>query len=173
MCLFQYKIFILRIFLFIIMENKKNIHKRVILPWIQKHLSEHSRYSINIYWVKLIILENCCKNFPFSFIAYDYFLKVLETIKNTHLIFNYITSLSLGLKVKLQLLSCVWLFATPWTVAHHAPVPGIPQARILEWVAIPFSRRSSQSRDQTQVSRISGRFFTIWATTEASFLVYF
>ena len=46
-------------------------------------------------------------------------------------------------------------------------VRGILQARILEWVAIPFSRRSSQSRDQTLVSCIAGRFFTIWATREA------
>ena len=38
------------------------------------------------------------------------------------------------------------------------------QARILEWVAIPFSRGSSWPRDQTQVSCIAGRFFTIWAT---------
>ena len=38
-------------------------------------------------------------------------------------------------------------------------VHGILQARILEWVAFPFSRGSSQSRDQTQVSRIAGRFF--------------
>ena len=40
----------------------------------------------------------------------------------------------------------------------------ILQARILEWVAIPFFRVSSRSRDQTQVSCITGRFFTIWAT---------
>ena len=46
-------------------------------------------------------------------------------------------------------------------------IHGILQARILEWVAIPFSRRSFQFRDQTQVSRITGRFFTIWATREA------
>ena len=39
-------------------------------------------------------------------------------------------------------------------------VHGILQARILEWVAFPFSRVSSQPRDQTQVSRIAGRFFT-------------
>ena len=39
-------------------------------------------------------------------------------------------------------------------------VHGILQARILEWVAFPFSRGSSQLRDQTQVSRIAGRFFT-------------
>jgi len=43
-------------------------------------------------------------------------------------------------------------------------VHGILQARILEWVAISFSKGSSQPRDQTQVSRIAGRFFTIWAT---------
>ena len=43
-------------------------------------------------------------------------------------------------------------------------VHGILQARILEWVAIPFSRGSSQPWDQTQVSRIAGRFFTVWAT---------
>ena len=39
-------------------------------------------------------------------------------------------------------------------------VHGILQARIQEWVAIPFSRGSSQPRDQTQVSHIAGRFFT-------------
>ena len=46
-------------------------------------------------------------------------------------------------------------------------VDGILQARILEWVAIPFSRGSSQRRDQTQVSCIAGRFFTSWATRAA------
>ena len=46
-------------------------------------------------------------------------------------------------------------------------VHGILQARILEWVAFPFSRGSSQPRDQTQVSRIAGGFFTSWATREA------
>ena len=36
----------------------------------------------------------------------------------------------------------------------------ILQARVLEWVAVPFSRGSSQPRDRTQISRIGGRFFT-------------
>ena len=39
-------------------------------------------------------------------------------------------------------------------------VPGILQARILEWVAFPFSRGSSQPRDRSQVSHIAGKFFT-------------
>ena len=46
-------------------------------------------------------------------------------------------------------------------------VHGILQARILKWVAIPFSKGSSWPRDQTWVSYNAGRFFTVWATREA------
>jgi len=49
----------------------------------------------------------------------------------------------------------------------HGLVHGILQARILEWVDIPFSRGSSQPWDQTQVSCTAGRFFTSWTTGEA------
>ena len=54
---------------------------------------------------------------------------------------------------KWKSLSHVWLFAT--------------QVRILERVASPFSRGSSQLKDRTQVSHIAGGFFTSWATREA------
>ena len=50
-------------------------------------------------------------------------------------------------------------------------VHGILQARILEWVAFPFSRGSSQPRDRTQVSCIAGGFFTSWATREAHYIM--
>ena len=46
-------------------------------------------------------------------------------------------------------------------------VHGIFQARVLEWAAICFSKGSSWLRDQTPVSHIAGRHFTIWATREA------
>ena len=46
-------------------------------------------------------------------------------------------------------------------------IHGIFQARVLEWVAISFSRGSSWPGDRTQVSRIAGRCFTLWATREA------
>ena len=46
-------------------------------------------------------------------------------------------------------------------------IHGIHQTRILKWVAVPFSRGSSQSRDQTLVSCTADRHFTIWATREA------
>ena len=45
-------------------------------------------------------------------------------------------------------------------------VHGILQGRILKWVAFPFSRGSSQTRDQTQVSLIAGGFFISWATRD-------
>ena len=65
-------------------------------------------------------------------------------------------------------LRCVWLFVTPWIVAHQAPLSmGILQARMLEWIAMPSSRGSSQPKDQTQISHTVGDFFTIWATREA------
>ena len=49
-------------------------------------------------------------------------------------------------------------------------VHGILPARIPEWIAIPFSRWSSQLRYQTQVSCIAGGFFTTWATREALYI---
>ena len=68
----------------------------------------------------------------------------------------------------------VWvaqLCLTLWDPTDCSPpgssVHGILQARILEWVAIPFSRGSSQPRDRTQVSLIAGGFFTIWVIREA------
>ena len=61
-------------------------------------------------------------------------------------------------------------------VAQSCPTPcdpvdytvhGILQAIILEWVAIPLSKGSSQPRDRTQVSHIVGEFLISWATMEA------
>ena len=53
-----------------------------------------------------------------------------------------------------------------WTLPGSS-VHGILWARILEWVVMPSSRGSSQPGDRTQVSRIAGRLFTVWATQEA------
>ena len=51
-------------------------------------------------------------------------------------------------------------------VCHEVPLSmGILQAKTLKWIALPSSR-GSQPRDQTQVSHIAGRLFTIWATWE-------
>ena len=58
------------------------------------------------------------------------------------------------------------LYGTSGSSVHR-----ILQARMLKWVAVPFSRESSQPRDQTHVSCIAGRFFTIWITRKL-FLSY-
>ena len=64
-------------------------------------------------------------------------------------------------------LSHVWLCYLVDCSLPGSSVHGIFQVRILEWVAISFSRGSSWPRDQTQVSHTVGRLFTIWATREA------
>ena len=73
---------------------------------------------------------------------------------------NYIEHLSKSgynpLKVKVKVTQSCPTLCNPMDHIIH----GILQARILEWVALPFSRGSSQPRDQTQVSCIAGGFFT-------------
>ena len=83
-----------------------------------------------------------------------------STSSDTH---NNIFELFIKLKkVKVKSLSCVRLFVTPVDCSPPgSSVHGILQARILEWVAISFSRGSSQSRDRTQVSHIGGRCFNL------------
>ena len=61
---------------------------------------------------------------------------------------------------------CAWQLANQ-TFCRLVAQDKILQAIILEWVAIPFSKGSSQARDRTQVSHIASRFLTNWATREA------
>ena len=63
--------------------------------------------------------------------------------------------------------SCLTLCYPMYYDLPGSSVCGILQIRILEWVAISFSRVSSWPRDWTQVSCIAGRRFTLWATREA------
>ena len=63
--------------------------------------------------------------------------------------------------------SCLTLWDHVDCSPRGSSVPGILQARMLEWVVICSSRGSSQLRDRTQVSRIAGVFFTCWATRGA------
>ena len=82
-------------------------------------------------------------------------------------------------KLFISIFTCdVWLcaqfnFAVPWTVALLGSfVHRISQARILEWVAICFSRGSSLTRDWTRVSCIGRQILYHWATREAPHLWY-
>ena len=77
------------------------------------------------------------------------------------------------------ILMCWWIkIVVSWKWKSHQTlcnpmantVHGILQARILEWVAFPFSRGSSQTRDETRISYIAGGFFTNWAIREALYV---
>ena len=71
--------------------------------------------------------------------------------------------------MKVKSLSHIQLFVTPWTVAYHAPlVHGIFQARILDWVAISFSRGASWAMDENRMSCIDRQILYHWATWEAA-----
>ena len=71
-------------------------------------------------------------------------------------------------KVKVKLLSRVWLRDPRDCSLPRSSIHGIFQARVLEWVAVSFSRGSSWPRDWTWVFHIAGRRFTIWATREVN-----
>ena len=80
--------------------------------------------------------------------------------------------LSFQWKVKVLVAQLCQILCDPMDCSPlGSSVCGILQARILEWVAVSFSRgsekESSQPMDGTQVSSIAGRFFTVWATREA------
>ena len=66
--------------------------------------------------------------------------------------------------------SCLTLCDPTDCSPPDSSVCGTFQARILQWVAMPFSRGSSQPRDRTRVSHIAGRFLTLWATRQTTFL---
>ena len=66
------------------------------------------------------------------------------------------------IKVKVKVVQSCLTLCDPMDYTLH----DILQARTLEWVALPFSKESSQPRDQTQISHIAGGFFTNWATRE-------
>ena len=91
-----------------------------------------------------------------------YWAGISIAIDSGNSIFN--KSLKWFLACMLSLFGHVKLFVTLWTVACQAPLSmGILQARILEWVAMPFSRGSSWPRDKTCGScgsSIAGRFFS-------------
>ena len=73
-------------------------------------------------------------------------------------------------KVKVLVTQCLTLCDLLDCSPPGSSVCGILQAGILEWVAMPFSRGCSQPRNQTWVSHMAGKFFTIWATRKVFFV---
>ena len=83
-----------------------------------------------------------------------------------YLWFIFSQKLQFSFLLSLSICSVMSEFCDPMDYTVH----GILQARVLEWVAFPFSRGSFHPRDWTQVSRIAGRFFTSWALVFLKFI---
>ena len=100
-------------------------------------------------------INNTCVHFLQSVFSdfWTWGIYYLLTPKNIYKIFLWNES---------EICSVILTLCYPMNYTVH----GILQARVLEWVAFPFSRGSSQPRDWTQVSSLQ-RFFTNWATGEA------
>ena len=123
-------------------------------------------YPNNLYGVLIICL---CYN---SFLIWRVYLVNLLSPNIRH--FSKLAPLQVQrtlfrLKWKWKSLSRVRLCDPMECGLPSSSVHEIFQARILEWVAMPSSRKSSRPREGTHVSHIAGRFFTILATREALF----
>ena len=89
-------------------------------------------------------------------------------IKTVNLIAGSIKSSRVCVCVKVwKSQSCLTLYDPMDCSLPGSSIHGIFQARVLEWIAISFSRGSSRPSNQTRVSHIAGRLFTIWATRKA------
>ena len=153
-------------------ESLSGVHLSTVGPHVDfSFLSFSSRSFLHL---PLPLLCFCFLKVSISpswiYLLYSYCLK-----KNTYLNFyptcplnyNIGTYLSyfnwLASRGEVKITQSCWILCNPMDYTFHE----ILQARILEWVAFPFSRGSSQPRDWSQVSCIAGGFFTSWATREA------
>ena len=134
----------------------------------------------NHFWPFQLFLFPTVPYVQTIFIHFSFLIHLLQTIQTSWVVSSSSSSYSTipiqSCASRLSRFSCVQLFATPWTVALQALLSiGIFQARVLEWVAMPSSRGSSQPRDQTCVSMspaLAGGFFTTSATWEASISIH-
>ena len=121
------------------------------------------------FYLNSLLSGSACKA---GFMVLLFFFSSAWTLKNNCKIAPVLV-MAYFLAVNVQpVLSHVQLFGIAWT-AEYPPTPGsCPWGFSGQeyWNGLPCSlssRASSQPRDQTQVSHIGGRFFTVWATREA------
>ena len=112
-------------------------------------------------WTSLIACISCC-----SACLYDAQVSYKLAAGSRGFTYFYGVSTHCTSLWKLKLSIFGWMNESRSVVSSSLQPHGLLQARILEWVAFPFSRGSSQSRDRTQVSHVAGGLFTSWARRE-------
>ena len=91
-----------------------------------------------------------------------------HNLSSIYCLYNRFLMMTILISVKVKVFQSFLTLCNPMDCnPPDSSVHGILQARLLEWVAMPSSRGSSEPRNQTQVSLIAGGFFTVWATREA------
>ena len=164
--------------------------QRVRRNWGTEHargLSPGSSFFVLFYFVFWLPMSHCssticCKGCPSCIELLLHFIKknqldifvwaCLWVLYSIPLIYTFIPlkyhTILIIVKVKMLVAqSCLSLCDPMNCSLSGSSVYAILQAKILEWIAIPFSRGSSLPKDQTLISCIADRFFTIWATREA------
>ena len=131
----------------------------------------------NFILSNLIMVQYLMSEYSIDYFTLTSNLRVLEFLKGKPAFIPWISCFTMCVCVCVcVLVSCSVMSDSLWHMNCSLPgssAHGILQARILEWVAIPFSRGSSWPRDWSWVPYIAGRFFT-WPepTREALFYVY-
>ena len=147
------------------------------LPWAVVGIFSNS-YSAQRPWsvcsfgfchLKKILVVSSVFLFHFIFCSLEFIFTLCE-----HL-YKHVSQKQSDTCLTLLKWSCSVMSDSLWPHGLGSPPgssTGILQARILEWVAISFSRGSSWPRDRTQVSLIAGRGFNLWATREVPIFVF-
>ena len=164
-----------------------NRYLKYIIVWEIDDIPLHVRTtSLNIIilithtealWIFMVPLSK-----GFFFFFYTFWAPIYPgRITENYLFWKNWTTIAKTLRVLCSILSllevkwsesCSVVSDSLWPMDYTLPgfsVHEILQARILRWVAVPFSSGSSQPSNQTQISHTAGRFFTVWATREDLF----
>ena len=151
----------------LIAESKQNIHKLNLIKFSEENF-------LRLCWGSAGTMQHrsaaefllpCIQAEAGNFLIWAH-SSLKELPSADHVSYNVLKHWTQNLKV-LVAQSCLDSLWPHGCTLPGSSVPGILQARILEWVVIPFSRGSSQPKDQTRVSYTADGFLTIWVTRES------
>ena len=132
---------------------EKNLKIFIIAQWLRMYQLPGFKSGLN--HIPVVIHRHDINLPRFNFL-------VFKKLSNSLMSSSSFLAASLGFSMQVVLCHSVLSDSALWTVPCQAPLfMGIFQTRILDWVAMPSSRGSSQVRGRTQVSHIVGGFFTI------------
>ena len=162
--------------MFLLFSKKKEVQYGPVYQYLQRNWIIFSLYTFIYAPIKQVmvgtlsdrsILNYQLRMWIFYSYAFLFFFSKFTKSLPWFLSFISICKCSLCAVLCLVTQSCLTLCDPMDCSLPVSSVYGISQTRILAWVAMSFSRGSPRPRTRTQVSHIAGRFFSIWAISEA------